>query len=295
MSVRERNITFEMMLKYSIVPSVFLLLLNFTGCRKKTNSPVIVRIGNSVLTVEDLYKSIPPEYADRISPEQNVNYVKQWIQTELLYREAIRLKYDKDAHIKERLDKIKKDLLAAEVINRSSRLYNNSIDQSSITEYYNQNQDKFIRDKDMVIYQEIVVDDQKTATHIKQNANLHNFSEYAEKYSKIPFSDTLNIIPVPTDEVPPELKSAVQSTLPGNTSTPVKSELGYHVLLIIEKLAKGSICREEEVREEIITILSAKKQKENIEKMISSLRLKNDMEYNINLITGNNNDSTIIQ
>jgi parvulin-like peptidyl-prolyl isomerase len=277
--------------KYLINPAVYVLFIFFSGCQEKNSSPVIVRIGKSVLTVEDLYKSIPPEYADRISPEQNVNYVKQWIQTELLYREALRLKYDKEPYIQERLEKMKKDLLAAEVINRSSKHFSNSIDQSSITDYYNQNQNKFIRDKDMVIYLEIVVEDLKTAYLVKQNANLHNFSEYAEKYSKIPFSDTLNVTPVPVDDVPADLKNAIQATMPGNISNPVKSELGYHLLLIIEKLPKGSICREEEVREEILTILSAKKQKENVEKMISALRLKNDMEYNINLITGNNSDS----
>jgi parvulin-like peptidyl-prolyl isomerase len=279
--------------KYLINPAVFVLSVFFSGCQEKSSSPVIVRIGKSVLTVEDLYKSIPPEYADRISPEQNVNYVKQWIQTELLYREALRLKYDKEAHIQERLEKMKKDLLAAEVINRSSKHFSNSIEQTSITDYYTQNQNKFIRDKDMVIYLEIVVEDLKTAYLIKQNANLHNFSEYAEKYSKIPFSDTLNVTPVPVDDVPADLKSAIQATMPGNISNPIKSGIGYQLLLIIEKLPKGSICREEEVREEILTILSAKKQKENIEKMISSLRLKNDMEYNMNLITGNNSDSLI--
>lgn len=281
--------------KYMITSAVFTLLISFSGCQKKSYSPVIVRIGKSMLTVEDLYKSIPAEYADRISPEQNVNYVKQWIQTELLYREALRLKYDKEPHIQERLEKMKKDLLAAELINRSSRLFSNSVDQSSITEYYNQNQSKFIRDKDMVVYLEIVVDELKTANLIKQNGNLHNFSEFAEKYSKIPFSDTLNITPIPIDDVPADLKSIIQSTMPGSISNPVKSELGYHLLLIIEKLPKGSISREEEVREEIMTILSAKKQKENIEKMISGLRLKNDMEYNINLITGSNSDSINIQ
>ena len=70
--------------KYLINPAVFVLSV-FFRLPGKSSSPVIVRIGKSVLTVEDLYKSIPPEYADRISPEQNVNYVKQWIQTELLY------------------------------------------------------------------------------------------------------------------------------------------------------------------------------------------------------------------
>lgn len=286
------------MIKFKINHKYYFFLfvsLSISGCKEKNTSPVIARIGNSILTVEDLYRSIPPEYADRISPEQNANYVKQWLQTELLYREALRLKYDKEAQIKERLEKMKKDLLAAEVINRVSKLSDNSIELNSITEFYNQNQNKFIRDKDMVIYLEIVVDDSKTASFIKQNANLHNFSEYAEKYSKIPFSDTLNISPMPIDDVPQEFKSAIISTSPGNTSNPIKSELGYHVLLIIEKLPKGSICRQEEVREEIITILSAKKQQENVEKLISNLRLKHDMEYNINLITGNNTENSKIQ
>ena len=37
-------------------------------------------VGNSV-TVDDLYRSIPPEYSDQITRGQNVNYVKQWIDT----------------------------------------------------------------------------------------------------------------------------------------------------------------------------------------------------------------------
>ena len=91
-----------------------------TQCNTKPSSPVIARVGKSILTVEDFQKSIPPEYSDQITREQNINYVKQWIDTELLFKEAMRQKIDRDPVIRDRLEKMKKDLLAAEMMNRYS-------------------------------------------------------------------------------------------------------------------------------------------------------------------------------
>jgi hypothetical protein len=122
--------------KYLIVPTVIgSIFVSLIGCQKKTSdSPIIAQIGNSVLTVNDLYKSIPQQYLEQITREQNIEYVKQWIDNELLFREALRRNFDKEQPIKERLEKMKKDLLIAELISRSSQNISNiSIDKNIIT------------------------------------------------------------------------------------------------------------------------------------------------------------------
>jgi parvulin-like peptidyl-prolyl isomerase len=279
--------------KYLIVPTVIgSIFVSLIGCQKKTSdSPIIAQIGNSVLTVNDLYKSIPQQYLEQITREQNIEYVKQWIDNELLFREALRRNFDKEQPIKERLEKMKKDLLIAELISRSSQNISNiSIDQNSITEYYNQHQNEFIREKELVKFLEIIVDDVNKAWHIKQNATLQNFAELSTKYSKMPYSDTLDIPFIPIDEIQSDFRQTIFSTPVASTSNPLKTDRGYHIIQVLEKLPKGGICTEDEIRDEIITILSSKKHKENIEKTLSDLRLKNNIQFNLNLITGNNNE-----
>src|SRR5271157_3031300 len=118
---------------------LFMALAGFF-CRQKNQGPIVARVGHRVLTLDDLYKSIPPEYSDFITREQMINYVKQWIDNEILYQEAMRQKIDKEEAIKERLRRMKQDLLCAEMINRNSISSQNiQISDDMIQNYYNEN------------------------------------------------------------------------------------------------------------------------------------------------------------
>lgn len=262
------------------------------NCEKDISSPVIARVGNSVLTIEDLNNSIPSEYNNMITREQNINYVKQWIHTELLYKEALSRKIDREPNMKNRLKEMKKNLLAAEMVNRNSSLSESSIiDDNIVNKYYTEHKDEFIREKDVAKYLEIIVDDQKTAWHIIRNSNADNFLEFASDYSKLPVSDLTYVPYVALDDIPPDIAQAIKSCKINGITKPIASEMGYHVILVLDKLEKGGVCLQEEVKDEIINRLSTKMQKQSLEKMISELRLKTDVEFNVNLIPGNNNDS----
>lgn len=275
------------MQKYCIYLVVFsFLVLISTGCKRANKSPVIARVGNSVLTLDDLYRNIPPEYSEQITREQNINYVKQWIDTELLLREAIRRKIDRDPQIKDRLEKMKKDLLSAEMISRYTSQRQIAIDDNSVHQYYAQHKNEFVRNRDMVKHLDITVDDQQTAQTIYRSAHSDNFLSLAEQYSKHPFTDTVNLPFVPVDELQPELIKAISAIAVSGITPPIKTETGYHVVRVLEKLNKGSICKEEEVWEEIVNLLTSNVQKDEIEKLLSDLRLKNDVQFNADLITG---------
>ncbi len=281
----------KMFSKYSIYPCVVSILV-FSGCKEPDKSPVVARVGNSELTVDDMYKSIPSEYSDQITREQNITYVKQWIDTELLYREALRSKLDKDKDIIKRLEKIKKDLLAAEIISRASSR-SVVIDKDIVESYYNQHKTELIREKDVVKFLEIVVDSTQTAASIKTAATADNFSSLAVQHSKLPFSDSGAYVPI--EDVQPEIRSVIESAKTAGIYGPVKTEVGYHVILLQEKLEKGGQCTLEEAWEEITTLLSTKAQKENLEKLLSDLRLKNDVEFSFDQLSGNTSDTSEIK
>jgi len=88
------------LLIFSVVTGIAVL-----QCTQKDTSPVIAKVGNEILTLDELKRNMPVEYRDQFSKEQNINYVKQWRDTELLFQEAVRNKIDKEPEIKKRLQK----------------------------------------------------------------------------------------------------------------------------------------------------------------------------------------------
>ncbi len=246
---------------------------------------MIAKVGNEKLTLEDLKQNIPPEYRYQISKEQNVNYVKQWVDAELLYQEALRRKIDKDPEIKSRLKKMQKDLLGAEVISRISLENKDSgVSAADITEYYNKHQKDFIRDTDKIKYLEIITEEQKTAWYINRTLNNQNFQELSSQYSKISSPEPLNTTYVPINEIPEEIRSVINNYSIEVNTIPIKTNLGYHVVRVLDRLKKDDFCTEDEVRDDIINILTNKAQKQRIEKLLSDLRLKTDVQFNLDLI-----------
>ncbi|MFP4164720.1 MAG: peptidyl-prolyl cis-trans isomerase [Chitinispirillaceae bacterium] len=269
---------------HSALVVILLSVLILAVCSSKPSSPVIARVGKSVLTLDDLFNSIPPEYSEQITHEQNANYVRQWIRTELLFQEALRRKIDREKEIKARLDKMKKDLLSAEIVNRCSRQNEETISDKAIREYYEKNKKQFIREKDVVRYQEIVVDELSTAREVRREVNEDNFGEVAAVRSKYPSSDPENTPFISVNAIPPVLRKAITRASAPSIIGPVKTDEGYHIIRVIRKLEKGGICTEQEVREEIISQLSNASQKGEVERLVAELRLKTDVEFNFDLI-----------
>ena len=265
-----------------------LFLFTFLTCEKlsKPDSPVIARVGRSVLTLEDLNKSIPSEYSSRISREQRINYVKQWIDTELLYQEALRQKIDKEIDIRLRLEKMKKDLLGAEMISRNSFGTNKQkFSEEAINNYYEQHKESFIRESDVVKYIEIVVDNVKTGWKVRNMITQNNFLELAAQFSTIPVRDPNTAPYIPLNSLPPELSSVIFTIRINGTTSPIKLPDGVRIVRVLDKQNAGDTCLVEEVKDEIVSALSTQSQKKDIENLLADLRQKTDYEFHFELIS----------
>ena len=272
--------------QYLIVVIACALILSVGSCSSRHKSPVIARVGKSVLTLDDLYKSIPPEYSRSITRDQNIHYIKQWMDTELLYQEALRRKIDHDPVILKRIEKMKKDLLSAEVLSRKQIAQQDStlVSDAMVHEYFVKHQKEFVRTKDIVRYMEIVVDNAEKAQQIKQKATEDNFAQLASSITNMPVIQPEKMPYITLDDVLPQVRELmVSSKVPGILG-PIKSEAGYHIIYVLDKLNEGGVCNENEVKNDIVNTLSTTAQKEDVEQLLSELRLKTDVEFHFDQI-----------
>jgi hypothetical protein len=242
-------------------------------------------VGSAVLTLDELYKSIPPEYSDFITREQIVNYVKQWVDNKILYHEALRLKIDKEETIRERLRRTKEDLLCAELISRSAvPLQDIRVPDSLIEKYYDENKARFMREKNVAKYLQIVCDDIGTARKVRALVTPDNFLFLATQYSKMPPPDVRNVPYVKLDEIPPELAQEVSATAINGTTGVIKTGLDYCIVRVLDKQPKGTLCQLSEVRDDITNILAGTMQNAALERLILSLRTKMIVETHLEII-----------
>lgn len=88
------------------------------GCQKQPPADqVAARVNAAVLTQEDFNDDLPPGMAD-ISASGKEDYVRRWINSELLYQEARRRGLHKDPKIVKQLKNIEREMLANNLLQK---------------------------------------------------------------------------------------------------------------------------------------------------------------------------------
>lgn len=256
-------------------------------CRTTPESPAVASVGDAVLTLDDLYRSIPPEYRERITRDQNINYVKQWIDNELLYQEALKRKIHKEREMRRRLERMRRDLLSAELLSRQQRENQTvHVSDTMVQEYYERNKETFTRPKEVVRFLQIVVDKYSQALAIRNEATAENFLSLAAKHSSLPAEDPRSVPYIPFDELESGMAGALRNARPGSTRGPVKLDDGYCLLHLLDRQDAGTVATLDEVRDQIVDRLTAEIQKREIDRLLESLRMKTNVTLQVELIPG---------
>lgn len=264
----------------------------FPSCKSQPASPVVAKVGSAQLTLDELYKTIPPEYSDFITREQIVNYVKRWIDNKILYHEALRLHIDKEESMRERMRRMKEDLLCAEMVSRNAvPLQEIRVPEEQIVQYFNENKGKFVRDKNVAKFLQIVCSDAAAAWKVRALVTQDNFQFLASQYSKVPLPDAKNAPYVKLDDLPAELSQEIASTKINGTTNVIKTGSTYCIIRVLDKQPKGTMCLLDEVRDDIVNILAAKMQNAALERLISTLRSKMIVEVHLDVISGRQGSS----
>ncbi len=275
---------------------LMLLLITFSilSCEKEIESEkkVIVQVGRQELSVEDLEDVIPQKHDELVTQEQIQNYIQRWIDNELIYQEALRLGMNKSADLSSVLRRAEKEYLINRLLDS---LMTAKIDfqEQEIINYYEMNKDNFIRGKTEINVLHILVSEISEANELRTRIMRgQDFEELAREASlDYKRKKRIDLGYFSSDDVVPAIASSLFKWRVGSVTRPIKSEFGYHIFKIKDKREPNTLKEYEEVKDEIVERLLAKRKEEMYKDYITSLKSKVEIKTNYDYLKAFFNDS----
>ena len=197
--------------------------------------------------VEKLIANMEPNERQALLSDKAL--FKQAIEGEAINRSirsaALANNIDKDSNVEFLMQRVAENILRESYLNRlvRSKLPADFPSEAQITEYYENNKDKFVLPERIEVWQifyqkpkgtdaAFKMKQQATKTYKKLNENPNNFGELAISQSDHEPSRVnggyMGLIE--TDQLIPEVKQALVKLKEGKISSPVESESGFHIL-----------------------------------------------------------------
>lgn len=193
--------------------------------------------------------------------------VNNLIDQELVIQEAEKQKLDKDAEYEAAFRAFRRTFLTDRLLARNVKP---KMTTAAVRKYYDNNKRHYSTDK--VQAQHILLSDEKTAREVlgKAKAAGADFQKLAEQYSKDPSAkNNRGDIGVITRDAPfvDEFKDAAFDAGKGEIVGPIKTQFGYHVIKVVDKMP-GKVVGFDEAE----TKVRADLQKEMVQTYITSLK-----------------------
>ncbi len=234
---------------------------------------VIAKVNGAKLTREDLRAEIPPDYYDSVTLDQKRDFVEQWINSEVLYQEALRRGFQRQTEIKKKIRSSEKSILITELIQQelSTRT---RVSEEEARAYYESHPEEFTRQQDEMRASQILVPTLEEANSLRRQIEEGaDFSRLARERSNDPSSIQDGDLGYFTrEDLLSEISKAVFAAAPGALLKPVKTEFGYHVLLVTDLQKTGTVRPFEMVQDEISGRLSREKERQELDLFLQELR-----------------------
>ena len=180
------------MIKTWFFSIIFALLLASCHLFVETGEP-IAQVENHVLTMEELAKNIPDYLDETDSSLWADDYIKRWIQSELLLLKAEENLKDDLKDVSKELDEYRNSLIVYRYKNElMKQKMDTAVNEADILEYFNENRENFILNRNIVkaIYIKVPVEVSNPET-LKDLCvsddpeQLAKLNEYCVSYAKI--------------------------------------------------------------------------------------------------------------
>lgn len=244
------------------------LLILVNGCATNSGS-VVARVGNTKLTKAELIAQIPEEL--KVNQENLPFLLEKWINSELLYQEAVRQGLTKDEKLKYQAQQLAKEYIVNALLEQEAAKV--KIPSSELLAYFNQYKEDFMNEvkiRRIVLQSEDLAE--RTLTEIKGGGN---FSQLAKERS---------IEQTPDKGEPsrffgrgitePALEEAIFALKPGEVSEVMQTSEGYQIIQMVEKKQVRKEIGFSEVADYIESALSLKQSRIMFDSLITDLRSK---------------------
>jgi peptidyl-prolyl cis-trans isomerase C len=266
---------------------ILTLFLGFGGCKKKEQfqkpapsemppsaGEVIARVDDEVLTQKDLEAILAGAGGGFISPEQKRDYVKRWIEIQILYREAKRRKIDQDENIKWRIDQAVQSIIIEGFLEKVLK-DKVKVSEEEVKQYYQENKNKFRREQEEVKISHILVKNIAEAGMVALRMQEgESFDQLAKQLSLDEGTKERggDLGYVPLSNLPPQFYEAVTKLKIKEVSPPIRTDYGFDLVMVTDRKEKDSIKEYEQVKEEITDSLARTKQQNELENLFTELK-----------------------
>jgi predicted small secreted protein len=255
----------------------FLLALILSACNVLTDrGEPIAKVGKKILTEEDLSKNVP-EFLDATdSLLWAEDYIKKWIQRELLLLKAEENLKENQKDVSAELEEYRNSLI---VFNYKNELIREKMDtvlkDSDIQKYFNEHRESFILNRNIVkaIYIKIPVElsSPENIRELCASSNpelVKKLNDYCLTYAKTydRFNDQWVAADLVLKNIPEEIDDQ-KEFLDKNRFSESNDKVYYYILYIRDYRLEGQISPIEYVESDIRNILLSKQKLEFLKKI----------------------------
>ncbi|MBP1890448.1 peptidyl-prolyl cis-trans isomerase C [Clostridium moniliforme] len=237
---------------------------------------VLATVGSEEITEKELNEIISKYPDDRKKMFENEQGRKQLLEQvisfELLNKFGKELKLDETDEYKETVKRLAKEILTQMSI--AKILSEVTVTDEEVKEYYEANKDKFI-EQPTVSAKHILVEKEEDALKIKEEIdNGITFEDAAKKYSSCPSKEQGGNLGVfGRGMMVPEFEDAAFNAEIGKVTEPVKTQFGYHLILVDSK-NEAKTKTFEEVKDAVLQQLMQERQQRKYLDVLKELESK---------------------
>lgn len=235
-----------------------------------TDKKMVAIVNGKEIFEEDVLKflnDMGPQMAMQFQSAEGIQrVVDELVNQELLYLDAVDSNMEQEEEYKELLELTKVNLLKNFAFNKL--IGKEEVNEKEIEEFYNEYKENFQR-PEMLNASHILIDSEEKAKEIAEEIkNDLSFEDAAMKYSSCPSKEQGgNLGEFGRGQMVAEFENAAFEMEEGAISDPVKSQFGYHIIKLNEKLP-ASVSTIEEVKDEITgQIIRMKQQNKYMDKV----------------------------
>lgn len=272
---------------------ILLCSLALGSCSREERQPRdVAKVDDQTLTLESIYRQL--DTTNGISEMQVRMFARQWVNSELLFQEAKRLGLDNSDAVHKNLEDAKRQLtinalLEKEIFNDTPE----SVSKEEVAIYFRNHQDEFVLHNDVVYISLAVLSSREPAVEFRAAALQGEGWDAAVAALLNPKNTSTSLI-TKSDSAfytqatlfPSKLWKVASALGTNEVSFPVRTSIGYFVLLSLGSYSHGAIPPVEYVDSAIRGRLVMQKRQQRFTEYVDALRKKHTVEINLSGASG---------
>lgn len=259
------------------------------GCKQAEEKKTpVARLDNRTLTLEEVRAEF--DSSRTISQAQLQEYVRRWINNEMLYREAVRLGLDQRRDVMARAEEIQRQLVINALL--TEKVYTDQTSdftREDLASYYDRHKQEFLLPTSVALVSFVLFDDRDVANSFRSrvlrgtswsDALMEVYRDSVERRHIRSRVDSSYF--TQASLFPQELWRVASALAKPEPSFPIRTDNGFYILIVWKSLREGQPADLAYVQDEIRGRMTIARRKQKLDSLLENLRSQHTVEIMVN-------------